>query len=116
MKNLILILAMSLGLFALGIFATSDKLDPSNLPKAMSKEKLPIFFKDNGEGPRIKGPRKALKTKIFPFGFCMIQSCTKEAFRPVCGSDGQTYATLCDLYDANCEKGKRIKFVRRGAC
>ena len=107
---------MSLGLFVLGTFANSIKLDPSNLPEAMSKEKLPIFFKDNGEGSRIKGPRKSLKTNIFTFGLCMPQRCAKVAFSPVCGSDGQTYATLCDLYDASCKKGKRIQFVRRGAC
>ena len=60
MKNLTLILAMSLGLFALGTFANSDP------PKAMYK-RLPLSFKDNGElrcpGSKIKGPRKDLLTK-----------------------------------------------------
>ena len=41
MKNLILIIAMSLGLFVLGTFANSDKLDPSNPPKVIYKEKFP---------------------------------------------------------------------------
>ena len=60
MKNLTLIIAMSLGLFVLGTFATSDP------PKAMYK-RLPLSFKDNGElrcpGSKIKGPRKDLLTK-----------------------------------------------------
>ena len=60
MKNLALIIAMSLGLFALGTFANSDP------PKAMYK-RLPLSFKDNGElrcpGSKIRGPRKDLLTK-----------------------------------------------------
>ena len=65
MKNLTLILGMSLGLFVLGTFANSE---PYDQPKIMYKEKLPLYFKDNGElrcpGSSIKeGPRKALLTK-----------------------------------------------------
>ena len=60
MKNLTLILAMSLGLFVLGTFANSDPT------KAMYK-RLPLSFKDNGElrcpGSKIQGPRKDLLTK-----------------------------------------------------
>ena len=60
MKNLILIIATSLGLFVLGSFANSDR------PKVMYKQ-LPLYFKDNGEfrcpGSKIKGPRKELITK-----------------------------------------------------
>ena len=46
MKNLTLIIAMSLGLFVLGTFANSDQ------PKAMyfgssRNAKLPLFFKGN---------------------------------------------------------------------
>ena len=56
---------MSLGLFVLGTFANSE---PHDQPKIMYKEKLPLYFKDNGElrcpGSSIKdGPRKALLTK-----------------------------------------------------
>ena len=69
MKNLILILGMSLGLFVLGTFANSEQQDPPDQPKIMYKDKLPIYFKDNGElrcppGSSIQeGPRKALLTK-----------------------------------------------------
>ena len=68
MKNLTLIIGMSLGLFVLGTFANSEQRDPSDQPKIMYKEKLPLYFKDNGElrcpGSSIKdGPRKALLTK-----------------------------------------------------
>ena len=68
MKNLTLIIGISLGLFVLGTFANSEQRDPSDQPKIMYKEKLPLYFKDNGElicpGSSIKdGPNKALLTK-----------------------------------------------------
>ena len=61
MKNLTLIIVMSLGHFVLGTFANSDG------SKAMYKQ-LPLSFKDNGElwcpgFKRIKGHRKYLLTK-----------------------------------------------------
>ena len=92
MKNLILIIAMSLGLFVLGTFAKSAKLDPSNPPTVAKREKFPIFFKI----------------------LCRNQFCTREAYNPVCGSDGQIYTTPCDLAISSCEKGKRIKIVGTG--
>ena len=46
MKNLTLIIAMSMGLFVLGTFANSDWWDSSNLPKVMYRRggKLPSWL------------------------------------------------------------------------
>ena len=87
MKNLTLILGMSLGLFVLGTLADSE---PYDQPKIMYKEKLPLYFKDNGDfhcpGSRIKGQeniRKVLRRK----NLHKIFNITKDTrFQVICSS------------------------------
>ena len=34
----------------------------------------------------------------------------------MCGSDGKTYRSRCDLRGDNCEKGTSVEVAKRGAC
>ncbi|CAH1773592.1 unnamed protein product [Owenia fusiformis] len=46
---------------------------------------------------------------------CQCPSCPRD-FRPVCGSDGVTYANECRLKSAVCENKKKITVRHRGRC
>lgn len=48
---------------------------------------------------------------------CMCSVCSEDdKYKPVCGSDGRTYATRCHLNKESCEKKKEIKPVKTKPC
>ena len=51
---------------------------------------------------------------IFPTGTCE-RPCYK-IYRPVCGSDGVTYANQCELDKATCKSDGKITKVSDGKC
>ena len=51
---------------------------------------------------------------IFPTGTCE-RPCNK-IYRPVCGSDGVTYANQCELDIATCKSDGKITKVSDGKC
>ena len=53
MKNLTLIIAMSIGLFFLGTFANSDRRDPFNWPKVY-KRKRPFWLGKHHQSLQLK--------------------------------------------------------------
>ena len=53
MKNLTLIIAMSMGLFVLGTFANSDRRDPFNWPKVY-KRKRPFWLGKHHQSLQLK--------------------------------------------------------------
>ena len=44
------------------------------------------------------------------------KACTTRIFKPVCGSDGKTYNTLCDLENAACKSEEELSMVSEGRC
>ena len=48
---------------------------------------------------------------------CVCQICPKgESYTPVCGNNGKTYATQCELERSSCEQKQDIKAVKEEAC
>ena len=43
------------------------------------------------------------------------QLCT-EIYKPVCGSDGKTYPSLCSLQSESCKTRGAVKFSYNGKC
>lgn len=62
----------------------------------------------------------------YPGAYCVVEDavprCVCEAIKcesdgvKVCGVDGQTYESMCDLYKFSCAKKTRIDFVNFGQC
>ena len=48
---------------------------------------------------------------------CVCQICAMdEKYSPVCGDDGKTYATQCELERVTCERKMKVRVVKREAC
>ncbi|XP_059189505.1 agrin isoform X6 [Centropristis striata] len=47
---------------------------------------------------------------------CECPQCSHEAFSPVCGSDGTTYNSECDLRTSSCMQKRRIDVAKPGSC
>lgn len=47
---------------------------------------------------------------------CECPQCSGEAFSAVCGSDGATYSSECELRTASCVQKRRIDVVKHGSC
>ncbi|XP_031817439.1 agrin [Sarcophilus harrisii] len=49
-------------------------------------------------------------------GQCVCPRCERPPPSPVCGSDGITYGSNCELREASCQQQKKIEEVRPGPC
>ena len=48
---------------------------------------------------------------------CVCPVCNyKEQYSSVCGDDGKTYASKCELEKASCEGKRKINAVKKTAC
>ncbi|XP_016000014.2 agrin isoform X2 [Rousettus aegyptiacus] len=47
---------------------------------------------------------------------CACQQACAGVYDPVCGSDGTTYASTCELQATACALGREIRVARRGPC
>ena len=48
---------------------------------------------------------------------CACPVCdTKDQYSPVCGDNGVTYASQCELEKTSCEKKEQIKSIKKTAC
>ncbi|XP_062500515.1 agrin-like [Corticium candelabrum] len=49
-------------------------------------------------------------------GKCVCDRVCPEIYSPVCGSDGHTYSSLCDLQVESCEKHTMLSVAHQGRC
>ena len=48
---------------------------------------------------------------------CVCPICDSESkYNPVCGNDGMTYASLCQLQMTACKEKRNLKIVKKSAC
>lgn len=47
---------------------------------------------------------------------CTCQQACPGVYAPVCGSDGTTYGSVCELEATACALGREIRVARRGPC
>lgn len=47
---------------------------------------------------------------------CECQRVCSGIYDPVCGSDGVTYGSVCELESMACTLGREIQVARRGPC
>ncbi|CAG0906268.1 unnamed protein product [Cyprideis torosa] len=71
---------------------------------------------DPGLTVASEGPCPRKKRDVSPIGDCSRAGmCTRE-YRPVCGSDGRTYANACILNRAYCETDNTLNMAHPGPC
>lgn len=47
---------------------------------------------------------------------CVCLPCSENLYAPVCGSDGRTYVSECNLLFENCKQKKQLTVARSGSC
>lgn len=47
---------------------------------------------------------------------CVCQRACSGPYDPVCGSDGLTYSSMCELEATACALGREIRVAHRGPC
>ncbi|XP_056364427.1 agrin [Oenanthe melanoleuca] len=69
-----------------------------------------------------QGPCKSCGGSVCSFGSrcvggqCLCPRCERQPPAPVCGSDGVTYGSPCQLQVASCQQQKSIEVARMGPC
>jgi hypothetical protein len=57
-----------------------------------------------------------LKQQFADCPICRADEATEDALSVVCGSDGHTYSSRCQLERAACLKDEQIRLVAEGEC
>jgi len=61
------------------------------------------------------GPCKSSQISVDNAPNC-ARLCSRRAFRPLCGSDGETYANKCFLDNKNCKENTDVIQLHKGEC
>ncbi|XP_064586830.1 agrin isoform X4 [Zonotrichia leucophrys gambelii] len=69
-----------------------------------------------------QGPCKSCGSSVCSFGSrcvagqCLCPRCQRQPPAPVCGTDGVTYGSPCQLQEASCQLQRSIEVARMGPC
>lgn len=47
---------------------------------------------------------------------CTCQSICSKLYKPICGTDGKTYANECQMKSSSCKQKKTIDVLQQGSC
>uniref|UniRef100_A0A8C5ISE8 Agrin n=1 Tax=Junco hyemalis TaxID=40217 RepID=A0A8C5ISE8_JUNHY len=67
-------------------------------------------------GVRHKGPCGETRLGRCVAGQCLCPRCQRQPPAPVCGTDGVTYGSPCQLQEASCQLQRSIEVARMGPC